>query len=807
MQEVNDNYLDNLNPQQRAAVEYCEGPELVIAGAGSGKTRVLTYKIVHLLKCGIHPYRILALTFTNKAAREMRERIEKLVGSDVANQLWMGTFHSIFARILRRHADAIGYRHDYTIYDTSDSLSLIKRIIKDMELDDKVYKPSLVQSHISRVKNSLISPENYLMNNDLMKADEVHNRQQMVHIYQAYWSRCRLANAMDFDDLLFMMNVLLRDNKDVLNQYREFFKYILVDEYQDTNFAQHLIISQLAPPGYHVCVVGDDAQSIYSFRGANISNVLHLEQSFTNLKTFKLEQNYRSTQTITLAANSLISKNKGQIKKSLFSNNEQGRKIDVIECASDISESYVVANQITAMKVRQGDSYEDFAILYRTNAQSRRLEEAMSSGGKRDTHGNKQLGIPYRIYGGLSFYQRKEVKDTIAYFRLSVNPNDDEALRRVVNYPSRGIGETTMGKIQHAAVTGGVSIWTVLTHIEQYELSINKRTIEKLNGFVNLIRSFINLNEKGLQANEVARQIITDTGLIEVLTGDKSNENISRIENINELHSAVNDYIQTQQELGNPYLSMSDFLTQASLATDQDSDDDNEQRVTLMTVHAAKGLEFKNVIIVGVEEDLFPSAMSRDDASQLEEERRLLYVAITRAKQNCVITYARERFRNGSVLQTNASRFISDIDPQYLNVHSGSLLKVNNETAYNHRFKQSSWQHSQEQPKRFTPQSERSETTSIDFSRFKPLKSVEKVAVEGTSQSKSSLSRTDSTRFSNHSAGELKTGDIINHERFGRGVIVEIDTSGASDKISVEFDEVGRKNVLLKYARFMLIDN
>ena len=663
---MNTDYLDKLNEQQRAAVEYCDGPQLVIAGAGSGKTRVLTYKIVHLLRLGCEPWRIMALTFTNKAAREMRERIEPLAGPEVAAQLWMGTFHSIFSRLLRRNAERIGFKPDFTIYDQSDSRSLIKLIVKDMGLDDKLYKPATIQTQISNAKNALITPDDYARNQSLIDADADAMRPATVNIYRAYWERCRIAGAMDFDDLLLYTNILLRDHEDVLEQYQEFFRYILVDEYQDTNFSQHLIVHQLSKKYNRLCVVGDDAQSIYSFRGANIDNILRLQRFYPDIKTFKLERNYRSTQTITDAANSLIEKNKGQIAKHLFSKNAVGDRIPVIQCYSDYEEAYVVANQIAALKARQGDSYEDYAVLYRTNAQSRVLEEALSNGGRRDKHGNMRNAIPYRIYGGLSFYQRKEVKDAICYLRLIINSDDDEALRRVINYPSRGIGDTTVGKITHCANENGVSLWQVINNAEHYGLNVNRGTLTKLEGFTTLMKGLIELNLNGSDALTVAQEMVKRTHIKSVLMGDNTPENISRIENLDELVNAVNDFQQIKEESGEEHYQIGDFLAETSLLTDQDMNDPDGEKVTLMTVHAAKGLEFRNVIIVGVEEDLFPSAMSAGSMYQIEEERRLLYVAITRAEVNCIITYATSRYHNGQTKSCVISRFLRDIEPEYL---------------------------------------------------------------------------------------------------------------------------------------------
>ena len=794
---MNEDYLEKLNEQQRAAVEYCDGPQLVIAGAGSGKTRVLTYKIVHLLRQGYEPWRIMALTFTNKAAREMRERIEPLAGPAVAAQLWMGTFHSIFSRLLRRNAERIGFKPDFTIYDQSDSRSLIKLIVKDMGLDDKVYKPATLQTHISNAKNALITPEDYARNQALMDADRDAQRPETAAIYKAYWNRCRIAGAMDFDDLLLYTNILLRDHEDVLEQYQEFFRYILVDEYQDTNFSQHLIVHQLSKKYNRLCVVGDDAQSIYSFRGANIDNILRLHRFYPDIKTFKLERNYRSTQTITDAANSLIEKNKGQIAKHLFSKNAKGERIPVIQCYSDYEEAYVVANQIAALKARQGDSYEDYAVLYRTNAQSRVLEEALSNGGRRDKHGNMRSAIPYRIYGGLSFYQRKEVKDAICYFRLVINPDDDEALRRVINYPSRGIGDTTVGKITHCATQNGVSLWQVMNHADQYGLNVNRGTLTKLESFTTLMAGLIELNQQGGDALEVAKETIRRTKIKSVLMGDNTPENISRIENLDELMNAVNDFQQGKEESGDEHCQIGDFLAETSLLTDQDMNDPEGEKVTLMTVHAAKGLEFRNVIIVGVEEDLFPSAMSAGSLYQIEEERRLLYVAITRAEVNCVITYATSRYHNGQTKSCVISRFLKDIEPEYLLMGSTNSTPVPSRK----RTRWDDWEDEpvQEKPRRVTGAQPRSTRTT-------PMRPAP------SRPATTSLSRPASPtppaaaggNFTIHSADELHEGSEILHQRFGRGTVTAIDTSGDA-KIDVLFNDGQTRRLLLKFAKFEIL--
>ena len=665
MQQAPDyNYLDLLNPQQREAVTYKDGPALVIAGAGSGKTRVLTYKIVDLLRNDFEPYRILALTFTNKAAREMKERITGIVGDKVAAKLWMGTFHSIFLRILRRHAEELGFKSGFTIYDTTDSRSLIKMIIKDLALDEKIYKPAAIASAISNAKNAMINPDQYLLDKDNYDADKRAKRPLTGQIYKIYCDRCKLANAMDFDDILVYMNLLMRDFPDISRHYQEFFKYILVDEYQDTNFAQHLIISQLSGKNNKLCVVGDDAQSIYSFRGADINNILHLERRYPGLKIFKLERNYRSTQNIIDAAGSLIAKNTRQMKKNVYSENDKGEPISVVKTYSDMEEAFLVANMISQSKLTNHDAYDEYAILYRTNAQSRVLEESL-----------RKRNIPYRIYGGLSFYQRKEVKDMIAYFRLSINPNDDEALRRIINYPARGIGETTLKKLHTLASTENKSIWETINTCDLKNAGLNSGTISKLNAFRELIQTFINDNESGSDAYELGQLIYNRTGILTLLAHDSSPESISRQENLQEILSGLKDFVDIREQTGEGEADMRAFLSEVMLATDQDEKDtDDQPKVTLMTVHAAKGLEFKHVYVVGVEEDLFPSSMSQDSLAQIEEERRLLYVAITRAKETCTLTYAGSRFRNGQTVMTSPSRFLSDIDTRYLHIQMSSNL-------------------------------------------------------------------------------------------------------------------------------------
>ena len=772
-------YLGKLNPQQRAAVEYCDGPQLVIAGAGSGKTRVLTYKIVHLLAQGYEPWRILALTFTNKAAREMRERIQALVGEEVASKLWMGTFHSIFARILRVNAERLGFKSSFTIYDAADSKALIKLIIKDMELDDTIYKLSTVQNAISWAKNALISPEDYADSRELMAADARGKRPRMWEIYRNYRDRCAVAGAMDFDDLLYHTNVLLRDNEDVRRHYQEFFQYVLVDEYQDTNFAQHLIVKQLTNSMSRLCVVGDDAQSIYSFRGANIRNILDLETSFPGLETFKLERNYRSTQNIINAAGSLISKNRDQILKNVYSENDLGRLIDVARCYSDYEEAAQVAGKVSQVKRASGGSYDEFAILYRTNAQSRVLEESL-----------RKRNLPYRIYGGLSFYQRKEVKDAIAYFRLSVNPDDDEALRRIINFPTRGIGDITVGKISQAAMDARVSMWQVITHMDDYDCGLNSGTKKKLAAFAGLIDGFIERNDRGDNAYDVARHIIETTGLFSMLLHERTPESISKQENLQELLGVVCEFVQSKKEQGSNELVMSYFLSEISLATDQDMNQkDNEGCITLMTVHAAKGLEFDNVFVVGVEEELFPSAMANQSPAEIEEERRLLYVAITRARKYCMISYAAQRYRNGQTVFPRPSRFIGDIDPRFLHLDTGNDFASSSAAAA--------------APSRgsrvsFTPSMAGSARSLSELRR--PLSAPR-------AQRPTAAQPSADGDFTLHSASEVSVGTRIRHAKFGVGVVIELDTMGSDPRMTVAFegDDMENRKLLFKYAKFMIL--
>ncbi|MDE6718131.1 MAG: UvrD-helicase domain-containing protein [Muribaculaceae bacterium] len=784
--ELKYNYLDFLNPQQREAVTYKDGPALVIAGAGSGKTRVLTYKIVDLLSSGYEPYRILALTFTNKAAREMKERITSLTGPRVSSKLWMGTFHSIFLRILRNHASLIGFKDGFTIYDTTDSRSLVKMIVKELSLDDKLYKPAAVAAAISNAKNAMIAPEQYLLDRDLYEADRRAKRPLTGKIYEIYTQRCKTANAMDFDDILYYMNLLLRDNPDIRRHYQEFFRFILVDEYQDTNFAQHLVVNQLAGDEQHLCVVGDDAQSIYSFRGANIGNIINLEKRYPGLRVFKLERNYRSTQNIVNAAGSLIAKNTRQLKKNVFSENEPGEKLEIIRTYSDMEEAYMVANRLTQSKMTHHDSYNEFAVLYRTNAQSRVLEEAL-----------RKRNIPYRIYGGLSFYQRKEIKDVIAYFRITVNPDDDEALRRIINYPARGIGETTLRKIQATASRNTISLWSVISNLQDYDTGLNNAAKKKLEAFAELLRLFIEDN-KTANAYEVGQLIYNRTGILTALAHDNTPESISKQENLSELLAGLKDFVDTRMEEGNEDVSMRAFLSEVMLATDQDEKEtSDEAKVTLMTVHAAKGLEFKHVFIVGVEEELFPAAMSMDFLAQVEEERRLLYVAITRAKETCTMTYAGSRFRNGQTVMTKPSRFLSEIDPAFLKLVSS--VNVDDGDGFvnpveNYR-KNSSFL------------SGAPRNTFYGDSNSKPYYQNHNRPFAQTKRKVSDISGAGSSIKAQHSASELTIGTKIEHPKLGIGKITAIGNVSGEESITVDFGNIGVKKLLLRFAKFNILND
>ena len=655
---MNSDILTQLNDSQRVAVEYCDGASLVIAGAGSGKTRVLTYKIAWLLQQGMAPWQILALTFTNKAAREMKERIGRLVGEEQARYLQMGTFHSVFARILRAEADKLGYNSNFTIYDQTDARSLVKTIIKEMGLDDKVYKPSSVADRISMAKNHLLLPQAY-QQSSWAADDASQKRPQVSNIYIRYAERCRQANAMDFDDLLVQTWILFKNHEDVRRKYVEKFQFVLVDEYQDTNYAQQQIVYQLTQERQKVCVVGDDAQSIYSFRGANIDNILNFQSMYDNAKLFKLEQNYRSTQLIVKAANSLIKRNERQIPKNVFSENEHGERLQLKPAYSDREEAMIVTQDIKRLKAKDHCSWSDFAILYRTNSQSRSFEEQM-----------RKDGIPYRIYGGLSFYQRKEIKDVIAYFRLIANPNDEEAFKRIINYPARGIGDTTVGKIIQAAQAYGVSLWQVIKEPGLFPMDVSKGTMTKLQNFRQLIEGWIERLQTE-DAYTLGHDIIMNSGISKDIYSGRNPEDLSRQENLEEFLGGMQDFVESRKEedMGDE-VYLPDFLQEVALLTDLDSDEgDSNDKVVLMTIHAAKGLEFPTVFVVGLEENIFPSPMCTNSMRELEEERRLLYVAITRAEKHCILTCAQNRFRYGRMEYDTPSRFIRDIDPDLLEVH------------------------------------------------------------------------------------------------------------------------------------------
>lgn len=780
-------YIEELNEGQRNAVLYNDGPSLVIAGAGSGKTRVLTYKIAYLLENGYQPWNILALTFTNKAAREMKERIARQMGPERARHLWMGTFHSIFLRILHVEAGHIGFTSQFTIYDTADSKSLIRSIIKEMGLDEKVYKPGMVQARISNAKNHLVSPAGYANNKEAYEGDRAAKVPALRDIYQRYWERCRQADAMDFDDLLFYTFLLFRDHPEVLARYQDQFRYILVDEYQDTNFAQHSIVLQLAKNHQHVCVVGDDAQSIYSFRGADIDNILYFTKVYPDTKVFKLEQNYRSTQTIVRAANSLIEKNQWQIRKEVFSEKEKGEAIGVYQAYSDVEEGDIVVNKIAELRREKRYAYSDFAILYRTNAQSRIFEEAM-----------RKRSMPYRIYGGLSFYQRKEIKDVIAYFRLIVNPNDEEAFKRIINYPARGIGDTTVGKIIAAATGHNVSLWTVLCEPLAYGLNFNKGTVEKLQAFRELISAFItDAAEKN--AYEIGADIIRQSGIINDVCQDNSPENLSRKENIEELVNGMSDFCAQRQEEGNPNVLLGDFLSEVSLLTDQDSDKDgDDEKITLMTVHSAKGLEFKNVFVVGMEENLFPSGMVGDSPRALEEERRLFYVAITRAEEHCFLSYAKTRFRYGKMEFGSPSRFLKDIDIRFLRLpqDAGMFRRVEEEAAAFRR----------ENARGFAPDREDAPYGGKERVSVRPKQQIIAPTVPRNLKRVAPSANTASTSPSaGASANCVQQGQLIEHERFGLGEVLKVEGEGDNAKATIRFKNVGDKQLLLRFARFKVL--
>ena len=774
--------LEQLNQGQREAVTYCDGPQLVIAGAGSGKTRVLTYKIAYLLaNHAYQPWNILALTFTNKAAREMKERIGRLVGQEQARYLQMGTFHSVFARILRAEADRIGFNSNFTIYDQSDSRSLVKSIIKEMQLDDKTYKPASVADRISMAKNHLLLPQQYMVSS--WAADDAQKkRPQVGNIYNRYVERCRQANAMDFDDLLVQTFLLFKNHEDIRQKYVERFRYVLVDEYQDTNYAQQEIVLQLTCEHGRVCVVGDDAQSIYSFRGANIDNILNFQKQYEGSRLFKLEQNYRSTQLIVKAANSLIRKNERQIHKDVFSENEEGERLTLKPAYSDREEAIIVCKDIKRIRRQDQAQYSDFAILYRTNAQSRSFEEQM-----------RKDGIPYRIYGGLSFYQRKEIKDVIAYFRVVSNPNDEEALRRIINYPTRGIGDTTVAKIVETANLHHVSLWSVIQQPIVFDLQLSKGTLNKIDAFKQLVEGWtMRIGQE--DAYVLGHSIIMESGISKDIYGSNNPEDLSRQENLEEFLSGMQDFVESRKEEDRgDEIALSDFLQEVALLTDLDSDGDEEQpKVTLMTVHAAKGLEFPTVFVVGLEENIFPSPMCTGSMRELEEERRLLYVAITRAEKHCILTCAQNRFRYGKMEYDTPSRFIKDIDPRLLKVEGGTGIPGLPKSSG--MFSSSSMS------------SPTSYTSRTNYSR--PVQNPRPVATQFIADVKPRLvpvrKEAPAPQSSIGDIG-LKEGNIIEHQRFGIGTVVKVEGSGENTKATVNFKNAGTKQLLLKFAKYTII--
>jgi DNA helicase-2/ATP-dependent DNA helicase PcrA len=752
-------YLAQLNPEQRQAVQHIEGPMMVIAGAGSGKTRVLTFRIAHLIGVGVDPFAILALTFTNKAAKEMKERISKVIGEKEASNVWMGTFHSVFARILRIEAERINYPRNFTIYDTQDSRSLLKDVIKALSLDEKEYKPATIQGRISAAKNNLIGPDDYAQHAEIMAEDQQAGRPQTYRIYREYAARCYRSGAMDFDDLLYKTNLLLRDFPDLLYKYQSKFQFILVDEYQDTNFAQYLIIKQLAARNQNVCVVGDDAQSIYSFRGANIANILNFKSDYPDFNLYKLEQNYRSTKIIVNAANSIIEKNRNQIQKTVWTDNPEGDRIAVSRSLSDNDEGRFVAHDIYSVRATNNTSYNHFAILYRTNSQSRAFEEAL-----------RKLNIPYRMYGGLSFYQRKEIKDILAYYRLSANHSDDEALKRVINYPARGIGKTTIEKLIIAGADHKVALWSVITQPELYPCDIPRASFVKLADFTTMINSFtVQLDTRN--AFDLAHHIAQSSRLLPELYTDKTPEGVARYENIQELLNGIKEF-SDQIDPANPEAirTLPDFMVDVALLTDADKADDDEPKVNMMTIHASKGLEFDNVYVVGLEENLFPSQMALHSRDELEEERRLFYVALTRACQRAVLSYAVSRYRWGQLTQAEPSRFIEEIDPAFVQMLSANARRPE---PFNNSFATA-------QQRYFQMPSD---------THFKPV-------------SKASASTSDAE---NIDTSGIIPGAEVEHARFGKGKVLKLEGQASDLKVTVFFPSAGQKQLLLKYAKLRLL--
>ena len=824
--------LNDLNEAQRAAVEYIDGPSLVIAGAGSGKTRVLTYKIAYLLNQGMKPWSIMALTFTNKAAREMKERIGRLVGDDLAQHLYMGTFHSIFSRILRAEAEHIGFNNNFTIYDEADSRSLIKAIVKEMGLDDKSYKPAAVHAKISMAKNNLVSAESYASDAAIYEQNKRAQMPEVGKIFLAYVQRCKQANAMDFDDLLVLTHQLFREHEEIRQKYAARFDYILVDEYQDTNHVQMSIVMQLCKEKLRVCAVGDDSQSIYSFRGANIDNILNYQKQLKGTHLFKLEQNYRSTQTIVKAANSLIKYNRNQIKKDVYSENAVGEKLQYKPAYSDKEEAVIVAKDIKRIKRQDDCEYHDFAILYRTNAQSRSFEEEF-----------RRQGIPYRIYGGLSFYQRKEIKDIIAYFRLVANPDDEEAIKRIINYPARGIGATTVMKIADCAHQNQVSFWEVIGEPTHYGLNVNKGTLAKLDNFRLLISSFIERSHT-TDVYELGDAIIRESGISQDIMSGRDADDLARQENLEEFLSGMSAFVEERREEGRmDEAFLTDYLQDVALLTDADSEGaKDEPRVSLMTVHAAKGLEFATVFIVGLEENIFPSPLAAKSVRELEEERRLLYVAITRAEKHCILTNAKNRFRYGKMEFDNPSRFIDEIDSCLIEAQDemgGSYLgggsSYDRSSSYGGGYgKRMPWDQKRRvsdreedvpEWKRVTSQfrpdpkpasstsssSSRESLSSGNFKSVRALDAARRILGNNRSSSVSSTSSVSSSSSAGSSSsgssfGALKEGCKIEHQRFGVGVVRKLEGQGENAKATVEFQNSGTKQLLLKYAKYTIID-
>ena len=799
------NFLDELNSIQREAAKSTEGPVMIIAGAGSGKTRVLTYRIAHLIEKNVDTFNILALTFTNKAAKEMKERIAKIIGHSEAKNLWMGTFHSVFAKILRIEAEKIGYPNNFTIYDTEDSKSVIKEILKQFNLDDKIYKPSLVLNRISDAKNKLISPQHY-QNNILTQQEDQNSRKPLLgQIYATYQKRNFKTGAMDFDDLLYQTNVLLRDFPDVLLKYQNKFRYISVDEYQDTNFSQYLIIKQLAARFQNICVVGDDAQSIYAFRGANIQNILNFEKDYPDLKTYKLEQNYRSTKTIVAAANQIIANNKEQFKKTVFTENEEGYLLKVIKANTDNEEGQKIANHIFETKSQNQIMNSDFAILYRTNAQSRSFEEAL-----------RKLNIAYKIYGGISFYQRKEIKDLLSYFRLIINNSDDESIKRIINYPARGIGQTTIDKLTVAALEHDISLWTVISNLKEFNLGINAGISTKINDFVTQIKSF-NLLLAYKDAYELANQIAVSCGIVKELYNDKTPEGVSRYENIQELLNGIKDFVEQprtpqENELNEVIKSVIDpsnstefneetdyslktldeFMQEITLLTNVDKEDDKDgDKVSLMTVHAAKGLEFKYVYIVGLEENLFPSQLSISSRSDLEEERRLFYVAITRAEKQAILSFATMRYRFGNITYCEPSRFINEIDDKYLDYPKENIQKKFSDDSFGGY--RTNYLKNNKLDENALTNNEKTNVITFNPSNKKLIK------INSNLSSSSSILDTKLNK-------NLIAGDWVLHDKFGKGQISVLEGNWPETKANILFENVGQKSLLLKFARLNKIN-